>query len=55
MTTHTHETAPTQFVDTTGMRFAYRRFGKASTRNGLSGASRCCSLKKARERIAVSK
>lgn len=28
MTTHTHETAPTQFVDANGIRFAYRRFGK---------------------------
>src|SRR6267142_239088 len=30
MTTHTHQTAPTQFVETKGIRFAYRRFGKAS-------------------------
>src|SRR5207237_10720201 len=30
MTTHTHQTAPTQFVDAKGHRFAYRRFGKAS-------------------------
>lgn len=28
MTLHTHHTAPTQFVDTNGIRFAYRRFGK---------------------------
>src|SRR5205807_7506232 len=28
MTTHTHRTAPTQFVETKGIRFAYRRFGK---------------------------
>jgi pimeloyl-ACP methyl ester carboxylesterase len=28
MTTHTHETAPTQFVEVNGVRFAYRRFGK---------------------------
>lgn len=28
--THTHQTAPTQFVDANGIRFAYRRFGKAS-------------------------
>ena len=28
MTTHTHETAPTQFVEANGVRFAYRRFGK---------------------------
>src|SRR5277367_3610910 len=26
--THTHETAPTQFVEANGIRFAYRRFGK---------------------------
>jgi pimeloyl-ACP methyl ester carboxylesterase len=26
---HTHQTAPTQFVDTAGVRFAYRRFGKS--------------------------
>ncbi|MFC4527039.1 alpha/beta hydrolase [Dyella halodurans] len=29
MTTHTHQTAPTQFVEANGVRFAYRRFGKA--------------------------
>jgi pimeloyl-ACP methyl ester carboxylesterase len=28
MTTHTHQTAPTQFVEANGIRFAYRRFGK---------------------------
>lgn len=27
MTTHTHLTAPTQFLDANGVRFAYRRFG----------------------------
>lgn len=27
MTTHTHLTAPTQFIDANGIRFAYRRFG----------------------------
>ena len=27
MTTYTHQTAPTQFVQANGMRFAYRRFG----------------------------
>src|SRR3989475_8014708 len=27
--THTHQTAPTQFVEAKGIRFAYRRFGKA--------------------------
>src|SRR6478736_6948020 len=26
---HTHDTAPTQFVEANGIRFAYRRFGKA--------------------------
>src|SRR5258708_7329285 len=29
MTTHTHQTAATQFVEANGIRFAYRRFGKA--------------------------
>jgi pimeloyl-ACP methyl ester carboxylesterase len=29
MTTHTHQTAPTQFVEANGTRFAYRRFGDA--------------------------
>lgn len=29
MTQHTHQTAPTQFVDAAGVRFAYRRFGKS--------------------------
>jgi pimeloyl-ACP methyl ester carboxylesterase len=29
MTEHTHQTAPTQFVDGAGIRFAYRRFGKS--------------------------
>jgi pimeloyl-ACP methyl ester carboxylesterase len=29
MTTYTHQTAPTQFVEARGIRFAYRRFGKA--------------------------
>ena len=28
MTSYTHQTAPTQFVETNGIRFAYRRFGK---------------------------
>jgi pimeloyl-ACP methyl ester carboxylesterase len=28
MRMHTHQTAPTQFVDANGIRFAYRRFGK---------------------------
>ena len=30
MTQHTHQTAPTQFVEANGVRFAYRRFGKAA-------------------------
>src|SRR5258705_8174297 len=30
MTQHTHQTAPTQFAEANGIRFAYRRFGKAS-------------------------
>src|ERR1700739_2939343 len=29
MTQHSHQTAPTQFVDAKGVRFAYRRFGKS--------------------------
>jgi pimeloyl-ACP methyl ester carboxylesterase len=28
LTTYTHQTAPTQFVEINGIRFAYRRFGK---------------------------
>ena len=28
MTEHTHQTAPTQFAEANGIRFAYRRFGK---------------------------
>jgi len=31
VTTYTHQTAPTQFVEANGIRFAYRRFGKAGT------------------------
>jgi pimeloyl-ACP methyl ester carboxylesterase len=30
MTIYTHQTAPTQFVEANGIRFAYRRFGKPS-------------------------
>jgi pimeloyl-ACP methyl ester carboxylesterase len=30
MTTYTHQTAPTQFVEANGIRLAYRRFGKPS-------------------------
>jgi hypothetical protein len=33
MTMHTHQTAPTQYVEAGGVHFAYRRFGKAD--NGL--------------------
>ena len=29
MITYTHQTAPTQFVEANGIRFAYRRFGKS--------------------------
>jgi hypothetical protein len=30
MISHTHQSAPTQYVAARGIRFAYRRFGKAS-------------------------
>ncbi|WP_271023693.1 hypothetical protein [Rhizobium sp. RCAM05973] len=30
MTQHSHETAPTQFIEADGIRFAYRRFGTGS-------------------------
>ena len=30
MTQHSHQTAPTQYVEARGIRFAYRRFGKAN-------------------------
>src|SRR2546423_7993090 len=30
MNNYTHQTAPTQFVEANGIRFAYRRFGKAN-------------------------
>ena len=30
MTQHNHQTAPTQFVEANGIRFAYRRFGDAT-------------------------
>ena len=30
MTQHNHQTVPTQFVEANGVRFAYRRFGKAA-------------------------
>jgi pimeloyl-ACP methyl ester carboxylesterase len=29
--THTHQTAPTQFVEANGIRFVYRRFGKPNS------------------------
>ena len=29
MIQHSHQTAPTQFVEAAGVRFAYRRFGKS--------------------------
>jgi len=31
MTTHTHQSAPTQYVEAGGIRFAYRRFGNAAS------------------------
>jgi hypothetical protein len=31
MSTFTHETVPTRFVETQGTRYAYRRFGKTGT------------------------
>ena len=34
----THQTAPTQFVEANGIRFAYRRFGKAG---GVPSSSTC--------------
>ena len=30
MTKYTHQTAPTQFLEANGIRFAYRRFGEAN-------------------------
>src|SRR5437899_10884399 len=30
MTKYSHQTAPTQFVEANGIRFAYRRFGNAA-------------------------
>jgi hypothetical protein len=29
MSNHTHQTAPTRFIEANGIRFAYRRFGRA--------------------------
>ena len=34
MSNYTHQTAPTQFVEAKGIRFAYRRFGKPNA-NGV--------------------
>ena len=31
MVQYSHQTAPTQFVEANGIRFAYRRFGKAGS------------------------
>lgn len=31
MTDHTHDTVPTEFIETSGIRFAYRRFGGGSS------------------------
>ena len=31
MRNYTHQTAPTQFVEANGIRFAYRRFGRADS------------------------
>jgi hypothetical protein len=41
MTDHTHQTAPTQFADGDGIRFAYRRFGKNQVilRSSFAGTS----------------
>jgi hypothetical protein len=45
MNTYTHQTAPTQFVEANGIRFAYRRFGaptrsSGSLTTGRSGTAR---------------
>ena len=32
MTSYTHDTVPTQFVEANGIHFAYRRFGKTGAR-----------------------
>jgi hypothetical protein len=56
MTTHTHQTAPTQLVEANGIRFAYRRFGKAGgvalvfTPSESSQAAGHAYLKRFRER-----
>jgi pimeloyl-ACP methyl ester carboxylesterase len=31
LTAHTHQTAPTQYIEANGIRFAFRRFGKSGT------------------------
>jgi hypothetical protein len=33
MTQYSHQTAPTQFIEANGIRFAYRRFGKVGGRS----------------------
>jgi hypothetical protein len=43
--THTHVTAPTQFVEANGIRFAYRRFGR-ETREPLLLMQHCIALSK---------
>ena len=34
MTDYTHDTAPTQFLEAGGLRFAYRRFGTPAAGTG---------------------
>jgi hypothetical protein len=36
VTIQTHQTAPTQFVEAKGIRFAYRRFGNAAHASAAS-------------------
>ena len=36
MNQHSHQTAPTQFVEANGIRFAYRRFGKPAACRSFS-------------------
>jgi hypothetical protein len=40
-----HQTAPTQFVEANGIRFAYRRFGKAGIRSRSSAMRIASSLR----------
>jgi len=44
MTQHNHQTAPTQFVEANGIRFAYRRFGKSDGVPDPDWAKRVCVL-----------